>query len=75
MPAVHDRIEVDTVERFQGREKDAMLVSLVAREWSDFVMDRRRLNVTLTRARSKVIVFGPKELGRRMIESLASGEI
>jgi len=75
LPAVHDRIEVDTVERFQGREKDAMLVSLVAREWSDFVMDRRRLNVTLTRARSKVIVFGPKELGRRMIESLASGEI
>lgn len=61
-------IEVDTVERFQGREKDAILVSLVCREWNDFVMDPRRLNVTLTRARTKVVVFGAKALGRRMLE-------
>lgn len=63
------RIEVDTVERFQGREKEAMLVSLVTREWNDFVFDRRRMNVTLTRARSKVVVFGHRGLGRRMLES------
>lgn len=59
-------IEVDTVERFQGREKEVVVVSLVQRDWSEFVMDRRRLNVTLTRARSKLIVFGPREVGRRM---------
>lgn len=63
-----EAIEVDTVERFQGREKDAMLVSLVVREWCSFVLDDRRLNVTLTRARSKVIVFGAKEHGRRLAE-------
>ncbi len=60
-------VEVDTVERFQGREKEAILVSLVAREWSDFVMDPRRLNVTLTRARTKVVVFGDTAIGRRML--------
>ncbi len=62
-------VEVDTVEKFQGREKEAILVSLVTRRWSEFVFDARRLNVTLTRARSKVIVFGPQELGRRMVET------
>jgi DNA replication ATP-dependent helicase Dna2 len=64
-------IEVDTVDRFQGREKEAILVSLVARSWSDFVFDARRINVTLTRARTKVIVFGAKDLGRRMVETFA----
>lgn len=64
-------VEVDTVERFQGREKEAILVSLVAREWSDFVMDPRRLNVTLTRARTKVVVFGDAAVGRRMLSMWA----
>ena len=61
-------VEVDTVERFQGREKDVILLSLVTRAWSEFVFDPRRLNVTLTRARYKVVVFGARELGRRMLE-------
>jgi len=68
------RVEVDTVDRFQGREKEVMLVSLVRRQWCDFVMDPRRLNVTLTRARSKVIVFGARDLGRRMLDELAGEE-
>jgi DNA replication ATP-dependent helicase Dna2 len=55
-------VEVDTVERFQGREKEIVLVSLVVPVWSDFVMDARRLNVAFTRARSKLIVFGPLEV-------------
>ncbi len=54
-----DHIEVDTVERFQGREKEIMLVSFVAVERvSTFLADHRRLNVTLTRARTKMIVAG-----------------
>ncbi len=65
------RIEVNTADRFQGREKEAILVSLVSRTWSDFVFDPRRLNVALTRARTKVILFGPRALGRRMLEVYA----
>lgn len=56
------QVEVDTVERFQGREKEVMFVSLVVATWSDFVMDARRLNVAFTRARSKLVVFGPQQL-------------
>ena len=64
-------IEVDTTDKFQGREKEAILFSLVRSTWSDFVFDERRINVSLTRARSKLIVFGPKVLGRRMHEVFA----
>ena len=71
-PTLAKLVEVATVERFQGREKDAMLVSLVCREWNEFVMEPRRLNVSLTRARTKVIVFGARALGRRLIEGLPS---
>ena len=59
MPEVASDIEVDTVERFQGREKEIMLVSFVASgRTSAFIADPRRLNVTLTRARTKMIVVG-----------------
>lgn len=61
-------IHVDTVERFQGRERDVILLSLASTRWSSFVFDARRLNVALTRARYKVVIFGPAELGTRMIE-------
>lgn len=61
-------VDVDTVERFQGRERDVILISLATSRWSSFVFDPRRLNVALTRARFKVIVFGATELGQRMME-------
>jgi serine/threonine protein kinase/RecA/RadA recombinase len=67
-----DKIEVDTVERFQGREKDVILIDLGTDAWSSFVFDARRLNVALTRARYKTVVWGPRDLGRRMVEVFAS---
>ena len=52
-------VDVDTVERYQGSERDVILVSMVKTERAgDFLADARRLNVTLTRARSKLILFG-----------------
>ncbi len=54
----HD-IDVDTVERFQGSERDIVIVSWVkSRSPGEFLADERRLNVTLTRARKKLILFG-----------------
>lgn len=54
-------ISVNTVDGFQGQERDIILVSLV-RSNADgqigFLRDLRRMNVAMTRARMKLILLG-----------------
>ena len=55
------RVEVSSVDGFQGREKDIVILSLVRTSHlsdSSFVSEWRRTNVSLTRARYGVIVVG-----------------
>jgi superfamily I DNA and/or RNA helicase len=56
-----ERVEIDTVDGFQGREKEAVIISLVRSNPEGeigFLADARRMNVALTRARRKLIVIG-----------------
>ena len=61
-------VEIDTVDGFQGREKEAVLISLVRSNSQGevgFLGDTRRMNVAMTRAKRKLIVIGDgSTLGR-----------
>jgi len=51
-------IEVNTVDGFQGREKDVIIFSVTAVSNLSFASNLRRLNVAVTRAKKKLIVIG-----------------
>ncbi|KIL65109.1 hypothetical protein M378DRAFT_186544 [Amanita muscaria Koide BX008] len=57
-------IEFLTADRSQGRDKDCIIISMVrsndAGQAGDLVKDWRRMNVSFTRARRKLIIFGSR---------------
>ena len=62
-------ISVNTVDGFQGQERDVILISLVRSNDEGqigFLKDLRRMNVAMTRARMKLIILGDKSTMKKL---------
>ena len=67
-----DGIDVDTVHKFQGKEKDNIIISTVDDEISDFADDPYLINVAVSRAKKKLllVVTGNEQTKERNIIDL-----
>jgi DNA replication ATP-dependent helicase Dna2 len=67
-----ERVLVDTVERIQGQEREAVVISLAAGDPDDlgmragFLFSEHRLNVAISRARTKVVLVASAEVFRAL---------
>lgn len=60
-----DKIEVSSIDGFQGREKEVIIISLVRsneKREVGFLRDKRRLNVAMTRPKRQLCIVGDLEL-------------
>lgn len=48
---IEEELQIDTVHKFQGREEEAIIITTVDNEISEFVDDPKMLNVAVTRAK------------------------
>jgi DNA replication ATP-dependent helicase Dna2 len=57
-------VDIDSADRFQGRDKECIILSMVRSNATgtvgDLLKDWRRVNVALTRAKSKLVVLGSR---------------
>jgi regulator of nonsense transcripts 1 len=65
--SILQRLTVDSVDGFQGRQKDYIILSCVRSGLAEstsvgFLANQRRMNVALTRARKGVIIVGNRNL-------------
>lgn len=61
LQAYGDRISVNTIDSFQGQERDIVYISMTRSNNDNkigFLSDVRRMNVAMTRARKKLVIIG-----------------
>ncbi|WPP52362.1 AAA domain-containing protein [Catalinimonas niigatensis] len=61
LKSIREHITIDTVDAFQGRERDIIYISLVRSNTSGeigFLADERRMNVAMTRAKMRLVMIG-----------------
>ena len=77
-------VDVKTVDGFQGREKEIIVISTVrSNKWGNigFLRDLRRLNVAITRAKRKLIIIGNSqtlmhdETYKRLVEFCSDNDL
>ncbi|EWC48384.1 hypothetical protein DRE_02153 [Drechslerella stenobrocha 248] len=60
----HPSVEMHTADKFQGRDKDCIIISLVRsndkENVGELLRDWRRINVAFTRAKTKLLIIGSK---------------
>lgn len=57
----HKQITVNTIDSFQGQERDIVYISMTrsnSKGEIGFLSDIRRMNVAMTRARKKLVIVG-----------------
>lgn len=71
-------VEMHTADKFQGRDKEVVILSLVHSNESqtvgELLKDWRRINVALTRARTKLLILGSKGtlVGNELLKGLVT---
>lgn len=58
---IKDKVAINTVDSFQGQERDIIYISLVRSNEKSvigFLSDTRRMNVAITRAKKKLVIIG-----------------
>uniref|UniRef100_A0A3B5AA44 DNA replication ATP-dependent helicase/nuclease DNA2 n=1 Tax=Stegastes partitus TaxID=144197 RepID=A0A3B5AA44_9TELE len=58
-------VEVNTVDKYQGRDKSLIVLSFVRSTLGELLKDWRRLNVAITRAKHKLLMVGSAATLRR----------
>jgi superfamily I DNA and/or RNA helicase len=81
LEGLRDRVKVDTIDSFQGEEADIVIYSLVrGRGGIQFILDKRRLNVAISRTRKRLYIVGNRLFfeakgGRLFREIISSAHI
>lgn len=65
-----DDIEIGTINKYQGRQKNVIIFDLTVNSSHIAIEDLNKLNVVLTRPRNKIIIIGSSRINSRWINEL-----